>query len=160
MVAVKEVAKAVEDLVRVCNSATNDDNLLRELSQAAAEVTKTLNELLNHIKYVCEKIKNLMSRNIERIVLENLFCFDFRSSTREKARESVQESAVETILISTDRLLASSGDSTEMVRQARVLGQATAQLIQAIKVRILIPKIITTKLFLLYLVFKIFLFYK
>lgn len=52
MVAVKEVAKAVEDLVKVCNSATTDDNLLRELSQAAAEVTRTLNELLNHIKSV------------------------------------------------------------------------------------------------------------
>lgn len=41
---------------------------------------------------------------------------------------------METILISTDRLLASSGDSAEMVRQARILGEATAQLIQAIKV--------------------------
>lgn len=50
-----------------------------------------------------------------------------------RERVSVHESAVETILISTDRLLASSGDSTEMVRQARILGQATAQLIQAIK---------------------------
>lgn len=46
----------------------------------------------------------------------------------------MQENAVQTILISTDKLLASSEDSAEMVRQARVLGQATAQLIQAIKV--------------------------
>lgn len=60
--------------------------------------------------------------------------FFFRNASREKGRESIQESAVETILISTDRLLASSGDSAEMVRQARILGQATAQLIQAIKV--------------------------
>jgi hypothetical protein len=37
-------------------------------------------------------------------------------------------------MITTDRLLAVSGDSGEMVRQARVLGRATAQLIQAIKV--------------------------
>jgi hypothetical protein len=41
---------------------------------------------------------------------------------------------VETILVATDRLFASTGDAAEMVRQARVLGQATAQLIQAIKV--------------------------
>ncbi|KAL0267697.1 UNVERIFIED_CONTAM: hypothetical protein PYX00_009891 [Menopon gallinae] len=105
MVAVKEVAKAVEDLVAICNEATTDENLLKELSAAAAEVTRTLNDLLNHI----------------------------RSASRERVRESVQESAVETILISTDRLLASSGDSAEMVRQARILGEATAQLIQAIK---------------------------
>lgn len=72
----------------------------------------------------------------ERTILKLKFIILFyRGSSREKARETVQESAVETILISTDRLLASSGDSTEMVRQARVLGQATAQLIQAIKVK-------------------------
>ena len=37
-------------------------------------------------------------------------------------------------MITTDRLLAVSGDSGEMVRQARILGRATAQLIQTIKV--------------------------
>lgn len=62
----------------------------------------------------------------------------FRLGTREKARESVQEGAVETILVATDRLFASTGDAAEMVRQARVLGQATAQLIQAIKVIVLV----------------------
>jgi hypothetical protein len=45
---------------------------------------------------------------------------------------------VETILVATDRLFASTGDAAEMVRQARVLGQATAQLIQAIKVMVLV----------------------
>lgn len=59
----------------------------------------------------------------------------FRLSGRERAKESIQESSVETILVATDRLFASTGDAGEMVRQARVLGQATAQLIQAIKVR-------------------------
>lgn len=50
MVAVKEVAKAVEDLVAICNEATMDENLLKELSAAAAEVTRTLNDLLSHIR--------------------------------------------------------------------------------------------------------------
>lgn len=58
----------------------------------------------------------------------------FRLSSRERAKESIQETSVETILVATDRLIASTGDAGEMVRQARVLGQATAQLIQAIKV--------------------------
>ncbi|PNF41180.1 Talin-1 [Cryptotermes secundus] len=105
MAAVREVARAVEGLVTICNESCPDEHLLRELSQAASEVTRTLNDLLNHIKL----------------------------GTREKARESVQEGAVETILVATDRLFASTGDAAEMVRQARVLGQATAQLIQAIK---------------------------
>jgi talin len=36
-------------------------------------------------------------------------------------------------MVTTDRLMSVSGDSGEMVRQARILGRATAQLIQAIK---------------------------
>ncbi|XP_054280659.1 talin-2 isoform X2 [Macrosteles quadrilineatus] len=105
MSAVREVARSVEALVQICNESCQDEHLLKELSKAAAEVTRTLNQLLNHIKL----------------------------SGRERARESVQESSVETILVATDRLFASQGDAGEMVRQARVLGQATAQLVQAIK---------------------------
>ncbi|XP_029174483.1 talin-1 isoform X1 [Nylanderia fulva] len=106
MNAVREVTKAVERLVDVCNETCGDENLLKELSLAAAEVSRTLNDLLNHIK----------------------------TATRgERAKESIQEGAVETILVATDRLFASTGDAGEMVRQARVVGQATAQLIQSIK---------------------------
>ncbi|XP_071567528.1 talin-1 isoform X2 [Temnothorax nylanderi] len=106
MNAVREVTKAVERLVQVCNETCSDDNLLKELSIAAAEVSRTLNDLLNHIK----------------------------TATRgERAKESIQEGAVETIFVATDRLFASTGDAGEMVRQARVVGQATAQLIQSIK---------------------------
>jgi len=49
-VAVKEVAQAVEELDLICNEASRDEQKLRELNQAAAEVTRTLNDLLNHIK--------------------------------------------------------------------------------------------------------------
>ena len=106
MNAVREVTKAVEGLVEVCNETCSDENLLKELSAAASEVSRTLNDLLNHIK----------------------------TATRgERAKESIQEGAVETILVATDRLFASTGDAGEMVRQARVVGQATAQLIQSIK---------------------------
>ncbi|XP_053998840.1 talin-1 isoform X4 [Hylaeus anthracinus] len=106
MNAVREVTKAVEGLVEVCNETCNDENLLKELSAAASEVSRTLNDLLNHIK----------------------------TATRgERAKETIQEGAVETILVATDKLFASTGDAGEMVRQARVVGQATAQLIQSIK---------------------------
>ncbi|XP_076679087.1 talin_middle and talin-RS domain-containing protein rhea isoform X2 [Andrena cerasifolii] len=106
MNAVREVTKAVEGLVEVCNETCSDENLLKELSAAASEVSRTLNDLLNHIK----------------------------TATRgERAKESIQEGAVETILVATDKLFASTGDAGEMVRQARVVGQATAQLIQSIK---------------------------
>lgn len=106
MNAVKEVTKAVEGLVEVCNETCGDEVLLKELSAAASEVSRTLNDLLNRIQ----------------------------SATRgERAKESVQEGAVETIFVATDKLFASTGDAGEMVRQAKVVGQATAQLIHSIK---------------------------
>lgn len=45
----------------------------------------------------------------------------------------MQETSVEAIYTATDKLMAASGDAGEMVKQARLLGQATAQLIQSIK---------------------------
>lgn len=48
--AVREVAKAVENLVSVCNDACGNEELLNQLKAAAAEVTRTLNDLLSHIK--------------------------------------------------------------------------------------------------------------
>ncbi|XP_030759474.1 talin-2 isoform X2 [Sitophilus oryzae] len=103
--AVREVAKAVENLVSICNEATPDENLNNQLRDAAAEVSRSLNALLNHIKL----------------------------SGREKAKESVQEHSVEEIYTATDKISAATGDANEMVKQARRLGNATAQLIQSIK---------------------------
>ncbi|KAF7995722.1 hypothetical protein HCN44_006829 [Aphidius gifuensis] len=108
MHAVREVTKAVENLVSVCNDTCNDDNLIHELSSAAADVSRTLNDLLNHIR-TATKINH------------------------EKAKEIYHEGAVETIIYATDKLCSSNGDTGEMVRQARIVGQATAQLIQNIK---------------------------
>lgn len=102
--AVREVARAVENLVSVCNETCQDEHLMNQLNIAANDVSQSLNDLLNHIK--------LSAR---------------------AGRETVQETSVETIFTATDKLFASSGDAGEMVKQARVLGQATAQLIQSIK---------------------------
>lgn len=48
--AVREVARAVENLVAVCNDSSTNKDLINQLEQAAEEVTRTLNDLLNHIK--------------------------------------------------------------------------------------------------------------
>ncbi|KAK9884059.1 hypothetical protein WA026_004996 [Henosepilachna vigintioctopunctata] len=101
----REVTKAVENLVAVCNECSRDEELNMQLKSAASEVTRTLNDLLKHIKL----------------------------ASRDKAKESIQEYSVEEIYTATDKLTAASGDPNEMVRQARRLGQATAQLIQSIK---------------------------
>lgn len=48
--AVREVTQAVENLVAVCNETCASEELMNQLKEAAAEVTRTLNDLLNHIK--------------------------------------------------------------------------------------------------------------
>ncbi|XP_065168829.1 talin-2-like isoform X5 [Atheta coriaria] len=102
--AVREVSKAVENLVGICNDSCGNSDLLNKLHDAAADVTRTLNDLLNHIKL----------------------------AGHHKAKESIQESSVEKIYATTDKLTAASS-SNEMVKQARILGAATAQLIESIK---------------------------
>lgn len=101
--AAREVAKAVAHLVEVCNEATDNQQLRGDLMNAAKDVSKTLAELLEHIKL----------------------------SSREKARR-VDDNPVEEVLVATD-ILVSASDPQEMIRQAQQLGKATAQLIQSIK---------------------------
>ncbi|XP_073841685.1 talin_middle and talin-RS domain-containing protein rhea isoform X1 [Musca autumnalis] len=103
--AARNVARAVNSLCEVCNEATNDPQLKSDLLAAARDVSKSLSDMLEHVKL----------------------------SSREYAnRSSTEMSPVENVIISTD-ILVSSHDPQEMVRHAKTLGQATAQLIQSIK---------------------------
>ncbi|XP_050033509.1 talin-2 isoform X1 [Dermacentor andersoni] len=102
----KEVGKSVDAIVASCEDATRQEPLLSDLRAAAAQVSRALEELLLLI----------------------------RGAPERRARATVaQDGALDTILDATDRLFSSTGDAPEMVRQAKVLARATAQLIQAIK---------------------------
>lgn len=103
--AAREVAKAVTNLVETCSHATDHLQLKADLMAAAKEVSRSLSDLLDHIKL---------------------------SSREQVTRITEEPSPVENVLVATD-LLVSSADPQEMVRQARALGQATAHLIQSIK---------------------------
>ena len=97
--AAREVAKSVEGCVSTCNEVSQDEPSLRELGASAGDVTRALNDLLNHVKDGhSDKIPDIM----------------------------------EQIMTASGELIASY-DSSEMVRQARILAQSTAELIQAIK---------------------------
>ncbi|XP_035914111.1 talin-2 isoform X3 [Anopheles stephensi] len=102
--AAREVAKAVAHLAEVCNEATDNQQLRGDLTAAAKDVSKSLTDLLEHIKL----------------------------SAREKARRVENENPVDNVLVATD-ILVSSSDPQEMIRQAQQLGKATAQLIESIK---------------------------
>ena len=99
MESAKDVAKSVEDCCHTCKNVCHDEPSLRELGQSAADVTRALNDLLNHVKDGhADRIPDIM----------------------------------EQIMTASGELIGSY-DSAEMVKQARVLAQSTAELIQAIK---------------------------
>lgn len=50
------MAKAVENLISVCNEASPNEELNNQLKNAAAEVSRTLNDLLNHMRLGTEFI--------------------------------------------------------------------------------------------------------
>ncbi|KAK2151018.1 hypothetical protein LSH36_379g01082 [Paralvinella palmiformis] len=99
--AAKHVAKNVDCVVENAQSVCKDEKMLMDLGAAATEVTKALNDLLNHIKQGTGPAKEVAE--------------------------------VDTILTATDRLFGSMGDTPEMVKQARVLAQATSHLVNALK---------------------------
>ncbi|NWI43270.1 TLN1 protein, partial [Picathartes gymnocephalus] len=101
----KLVAKSAEGCVEASKAATSDDQLLKQVGVAATGVTQALNNLLQHIKQHA-----LGGQPIGRY-----------------------DQATDTILNVTENIFSSMGDAGEMVRQARILAQATSDLVNAIK---------------------------
>nr|XP_015193068.1 PREDICTED: talin-1 isoform X1 [Lepisosteus oculatus]XP_015193073.1 PREDICTED: talin-1 isoform X1 [Lepisosteus oculatus] len=101
----KLVAKSVEGCVEASQAATNDEQLLKQVGVAATGVTQALNDLLQHIK-------------------------QYATGGQPIGR---YDQATDTILNVTENIFSSMGDAGEMVRQARILAQATSDLVNAIK---------------------------
>ncbi|XP_051578035.1 talin-2-like [Myxocyprinus asiaticus] len=101
----KLVDRSVEGCVQACLSATTDGELLKAVSAAAGIVTQALSDLLTHVR-------NYASRG------EPIGRYD---------------QATDTIMIVTESIFSSMGDAGEMVRQARVLAQATSDLVNAMR---------------------------
>ncbi|XP_014862707.1 PREDICTED: talin-1 isoform X2 [Poecilia mexicana] len=101
----KLVAKSVEGCMEASQMATNDEGLLKQVGQAATGVTQALNELLQHIK-------------------------QYASGGHPIGRHG---EATDCILDVTEKIFNAMGNAGEMVRQARILAQATSDLVNAIK---------------------------
>ncbi|XP_031433991.1 talin-1 isoform X2 [Clupea harengus] len=101
----KLVAKSVEGCVEASQGATADEHLLKQVGAAATGVSQALNELLQHIK-------------------------QYASGGQPIGRHG---EATDRILDVTENIFSSMGDAGEMVRQARILAQATSDLVNAIK---------------------------
>ncbi|XP_010639526.1 talin-2 isoform X3 [Fukomys damarensis] len=101
----KLVDRSVENCVRACQAATGDAELLKQVSAAASVVSQALRDLLQHVR-------------------------QFASRGEPIGR---YDQATDTIMCVTESIFSSMGDAGEMVRQARVLAQATSDLVNAMR---------------------------
>ncbi|XP_022084653.1 talin-1-like isoform X5 [Acanthaster planci] len=104
--AAKLVAKSVEAVVDSSKNATEDENLLRDLGEAATAVTKALNDLLQHVK---------------------------QGTAAAGRPTTLYDDACDKIMTATEKLFSSVGNAAEMVKQAKILAMATSHLVNAIK---------------------------
>ncbi|KAG7517328.1 talin-2 isoform X1, partial [Solea senegalensis] len=101
----KLVDRSVESCVQACLSATEDGELLKQVSAAASVVSQSLGDLLQHV----------------------------RQYTARGEPIGRYDQATDTIMMVTENIFSSMGDAGEMVRQARVLAQATSDLVNAMR---------------------------
>ncbi|KAK5873749.1 hypothetical protein PBY51_018761 [Eleginops maclovinus] len=101
----KLVDRSVESCVQACLSATEDGELLKQVSAAASVVSQALGDLLQHV----------------------------RQYTARGEPIGRYDQATDTIMTVTENIFSSMGDAGEMVRQARVLAQATSDLVNAMR---------------------------
>ncbi|XP_061881025.1 talin-2a isoform X2 [Entelurus aequoreus] len=101
----KLVDRSVESCVQACLSATEDGELLKQVSAAACVVSQALEDLLQHVRQYTSR-----GEPIGRY-----------------------DQATDTIMTVTESIFCSMGDAGEMVRQARVLAQATSDLVNAMR---------------------------
>ncbi|XP_072292108.1 talin-2 isoform X2 [Eucyclogobius newberryi] len=101
----KLVERSVETCVKWCRSASDDSELLKQVGGAAAVVSQALSDLLQHVRHYAS-----CGEPIGRY-----------------------DHATDTIMNVTENIFTSMGDAGEMVRQARVLAQATSDLVNAMR---------------------------
>ncbi|TWW75690.1 Talin-2 [Takifugu flavidus] len=101
----KLVDRSVETCVKACRSASDDSELLKQVATAAGVVGQALNDLLQHVRHYAS-----CGEPIGRY-----------------------DQATDTIMNVTENIFTSMGDAGEMVRQARVLAQATSDLVNAMR---------------------------
>ncbi|XP_035251833.1 talin-2-like isoform X2 [Anguilla anguilla] len=101
----KLVDRSVEGCVKACHLATEEAELLRQVGAAASVVSQALSDLLQHVRHYASR-----GEPIGRY-----------------------DQATDTIMTVTESIFCSMGDAGEMVRQARVLAQATSDLVNAMR---------------------------
>jgi talin len=116
------------------------ESLFSELTEAGRAVRKTLNEFLLHIKLITDstaansdKIFSPITNGTPKSLARRLIANDEIEEIDEDNDSKHHDESIEQILIASDRLFSSVGDASEMVKQAKILAQATAQLVSSLR---------------------------
>ena len=150
------VTRSIEAVLQACVPPVTNEQFYSELSSAGRTVRQTLNEFLLHIKLITDSTaansdrlfapisEHLNSLHVKsakphRIVLDDNLTElteeeEEEDEEQKQADEAVKtDQSIEQILIASDRLFSSIGDATEMVKQAKILAQSTAQLVSSLR---------------------------
>ncbi|KAI2648249.1 Talin-2 [Labeo rohita] len=129
------VERSVEGCVKACHAASEEGELLRQVNMAAGAVSQALSDLLQHVRHYasCGEPIGRYDQATDTIMTRECRKIDFQ-------REQLQRSQIHTHQRNTEWLLGFLFSSSlekvkdsEMVRQARVLAQATSDLVNAMR---------------------------
>ena len=155
----RSVTRSIEAVLHSCTPPITTDELFSELNGAGATVRKNLNEFLLHIKLVTDSIAanpeafyslstngqthsdsnkqttTTTTTSISRRMLANDEIEEEEEEEEEEhlSKEQNYDRSIDQILTASDRLFSSMGDASEMVKQAKILAQATAQLVSSLR---------------------------
>ena len=149
----RSVTRSIEAVLQSCKPPITNEELYNELTEAGAIVRRNLSEFLLHIKLVTDST----AANFDGIIYPSTFNdmkqYQVDKQTRTTitrrilANDEIEEEdeeeildyekhhdqSIEQILTASDRLFSSVGDAPEMVKQAKILAQATAQLVSSLR---------------------------
>ncbi|UJR28105.1 hypothetical protein I4U23_009360 [Adineta vaga] len=153
----RSITRSIEAVLQSCKPPITTEELHLELNEAGLTIRKSLNDFLLHIKLVTDSLADnsdgsyLFSTNGKKhLGIDKQTTITTTISRRMLANDEIEEEdeeqdeetlmtrkyhdqSIDQILTASDRLFSSVGDAVEMVKQAKVLAQATAQLVTSLR---------------------------
>jgi len=129
----RSVTRSIEVVLQSCSPPITTETLFTQLTDAGKTVRKTLNEYLLHIKLITDNSAINSERIFSPINNGTIKSLADRLITNDEIDEEHHDESIDQIIVASDRLFSSVGDAAEMVKQAKILAQATAQLVSSLR---------------------------
>ena len=132
----RNVTRSIEAVLHSCTPPVTHESFFWELTEAGRTVRKTLNEFLLHIKFLTENPERMFApihNGTPKMLSRRLITNDEIEEVDEETDEKHHDESIDQIILASDRLFSSVGDAAEMVKQAKILAQATAQLVSSLR---------------------------